>query len=226
MTGSKDAYHGEGNESFLGPFLFFLYGLFNRGSIRRLICKWVIKLEKDEYFSITIRRIFSTYHNIHVGLYSGRGCFVQGNYKPGTRIGRYSSIYRSALAFNANHPMNTKSTHALFYNPKFGNTEEDLLTRTQLTIGNDVWIGAGAIILSGVSSIGDGAIIGAGTVLHQDVPPYAVVVGNPGRVVRFRFSPEIVRELLEEKWWEKPFAELQPELAVFQKPLEGAEQIR
>jgi len=226
MACRKEVPFKEGNESFFGPSLFFLYGIFKRISIRKTICKLVIKLEKDEYFSVTIRRIFSVYHDIHVGMYSGRGSFVHGNYKPGTRVGRYSSIYRTALAFNANHPMNTKSTHALFYNPKFGHTEEDLLTRNQLTIGNDVWIGAGAIILSGVSSIGDGAIIGAGTVLHQDVPPYAVVVGNPGRVVRYRFSQEVIQTLLEEKWWEKSILELQPEMVAFQEPLEDADQIR
>ena len=122
--------------------------------------------------------------------------------------------------------MNLKSTHPLFYNPFLGYAEKDLLTRTELTIGNDVWIGHNAILLSGVSSIGDGAIIGAGAVVHQDVPPYAVMVGNPARVIRYRFSEETIGKLLEEKWWEKSFDELKPEFGIFQKPLEGKGSVR
>jgi virginiamycin A acetyltransferase len=217
----------EGKESRIwGPVLFYLYGIFKRGSIRRLLAKIVLKLEDGEIFSITIRRIFAKYHDVHVGMYSGRGCFIDGNFKPGTQIGRYTAIYSTVIAFNANHPMNTKSTHALFYNPRLKYVKKDLLTRTQLTIGNDVWIGHNAIILSEVSSIGDGAIIGAGTVVHQDVPSYAIVVGNPGRIVRYRFSQAIIQDLLEEKWWEKSFDELLPEIKSLQVPLDGTDQIR
>ncbi len=217
----------EGIESkFWGAILFFLYGIFIRRSIRTLIATIVLKLEDDPIYSVTIRRIFATYHDIHVGMYSGRGCFVAGNFRPGTRIGRYAAVYSTVVGFDANHPMNTKSTHALFYNPKLGYAKKDLLSRTKLTIGNDVWIGHNAIILSTVSSIGDGAIIGAGTVLHQDVPPYAVVVGNPGRIVRYRFSPETIEKLLEEKWWDKSFEELLPQIETFQKPLDGGDRIR
>jgi len=216
----------EGEESHWGPILLFLYGFFKRRSIRNLISKVVLKLEGGEYYSATIRRIFSTFHDIEVGMYTGRGCFVYGNYKPGTRFGRYSAVYKTAVAFNANHPMNTKSTHALFYNPHLKYAQDDLLTRTNLTIGNDVWIGHNAAILSTVSSIGDGAIIGAGAMVHQDVPPYAVVVGNPGRIVRYRFSQETIQKLVEEKWWEKSFEELLPEIESFQRPLEGGDQIR
>jgi virginiamycin A acetyltransferase len=227
MSLNKQGSIKEGKESrFWGPVMFYLYGLFTRASIRRLIIKIVLKLERNEIYSQTLRLIFSKYHDIQVGMYSGRGCFVHGNFKPGTRIGRYTAIYRTVIAFNANHPMNTKSTHALFYNPGFKYAEEDLLTRTQLNIGNDVWIGHNAIILSGVSSIGDGAIIGAGTVVYQDVPPYAVVVGNPGRIVRYRFSQELIQKLLEEKWWNKSFDELLPEIKSFQIPLDGSDQIR
>ena len=70
----------------------------------------------------------------------------------------------------------------------------------QCHIGNDVWIGEGARILSGVS-IGDGAIIGAGTVVSKNVPDYAVVVGNPGRVVKYRFTKKKIKFLQNLKWW-------------------------
>ena len=77
-------------------------------------------------------------------------------------------------------------------------------------IGNDIWIGANALILPNVRRIGDGAVIAAGAVVNKDVPPYAIVVGNPARIVRFRFPPDVIEELLSERWWEKPIEELKP----------------
>jgi acetyltransferase-like isoleucine patch superfamily enzyme len=70
----------------------------------------------------------------------------------------------------------------------------------RVTIGNDVWTGAGAIIRKGVT-IGDGAIIGAGALVTKDVPAYAIVIGSPARVLRFRFPPEDIDYLLKIKWW-------------------------
>ena len=71
-----------------------------------------------------------------------------------------------------------------------------------ISVGNDVWIGDSAVILSGVT-IGDGAVIGAYSVVARDVAPYSIVVGNPARVVRNRFSAEDVDFLLRTKWWDK-----------------------
>ena len=76
-------------------------------------------------------------------------------------------------------------------------------TTGDVTIGNDVWIGKGACILSGVS-IGDGAVIGAEAVVTKSVPPYAVVVGNPARIVKFRFDEETIKKLLAIAWWDWP----------------------
>ncbi|UVK41668.1 CatB-related O-acetyltransferase [Mesorhizobium sp. AR10] len=72
--------------------------------------------------------------------------------------------------------------------------------RAGVNIGNDVWIGSRAIILPGVD-IGHGAVIGAGAVVARDVPPYAVVVGNPARIVRYRFAEETISILLAIRWW-------------------------
>jgi len=217
----------EGTECrFLGPFLYHLYGIFKRQSIRSIIRKLVLKFERGDMYSVTIRRIFSKYHGIDVGMYSCKGMFIPGNFKQGTRIGRHCSIYVTACAFNANHPMNTKSTHALFYNPLLGHTESDSLTRTRLTIGSDVFIGHNAIILPTVASIGHGAIIGAGAVVNKDVPPYSVVVGNPARIVRYRFTQPTIDSLLAERWWHEPFDKIKEKFQEFQKPLEGEEIIR
>jgi len=73
-------------------------------------------------------------------------------------------------------------------------------SKGDVVIGNDVWIGTEAFILSGVK-IGDGAVIGARTVVTKDVPPYAIVAGNPARVVKMRFDDETVARLLAIQWW-------------------------
>ncbi len=70
----------------------------------------------------------------------------------------------------------------------------------KITIGNDVWIGRNATLL-GEITIGDGAIIGAFSVVAKDIPPYAVVVGNPCVIKRYRFTPEQIESLLKIKWW-------------------------
>jgi carbonic anhydrase/acetyltransferase-like protein (isoleucine patch superfamily) len=75
------------------------------------------------------------------------------------------------------------------------------LSKGDVIIGNDVWIGIGVLILSGVK-IGDGAIIGANTVVRSKVPPYAIVIGNPGKIVGYRFSEEKIKLLLEMRWWD------------------------
>jgi hypothetical protein len=66
-----------------------------------------------------------------------------------------------------------------------------------------------------VRQIGHGAVVAAGAVVSNDVPPYAVVVGNPARVVRYRFPPAIIQRLLAEKWWERSIEELLPDLAEY-----------
>lgn len=74
-------------------------------------------------------------------------------------------------------------------------------SKGDVTVGNDVWIGHQAIILSGVT-IGDGAVIGARAVVARDVEPYSIVAGNPARLVRYRFPPDVIAELLKLRWWD------------------------
>jgi len=216
----------EGKEIWLlSDLLFFLYRFCGK-SLRKLVIKILWRLEGSGLYSLTLRRIASVYHKVDVGMYTRGPLKNPWNFNPNTKIGRYCSIFANAVSFGANHPMNTRSTHALFYNPVLGYSPKDILTRTHLTIGNDVFIGSNAIITSSCSSIGDGAVIGVGTVVSQDIPPYAVVVGNPGRVVRYRFSNDTIQQLLNSKWWDKSLDELLPEFESFRQPLEGEERIR
>src|SRR5258708_15431344 len=73
-------------------------------------------------------------------------------------------------------------------------------SKGDVIIGNDVWLAYGATILSGVK-INDGAVVAAGAVVSKDVPAYAVVAGNPAKVVKYRFSPETIEKLLKIQWW-------------------------
>jgi hypothetical protein len=153
-------------------------------------------------------------------MYTHGGCFVPGQVHPFTTIGRYCSIAGTVRIINRNHPLDFKSTHAMFCISRFKFCDKDLVGYTPLNIGNDVWIGHNAIITPNVRKIGDGAVIAAGAVVNKDAPPYAVIVGNPARIVRYRFPQEIIDELLASKWWEKDIEELKSNIKEFQQPYE------
>jgi hypothetical protein len=153
-------------------------------------------------------------------MYTHGGCFELGSVDPGTTIGRYCSVANGIRILNRDHPMNFKSMHAFFFNPCLKYCHKYLTEHTPLKIGNDVWIGAHAVILRNVTEIADGAVIGAGAIITKNVPPYAVVIGNPARVVRYRFQQETIDELLASRWWEKDIEELIPCIDEFQRPYE------
>ncbi len=120
-------------------------------------------------------------------------------------IGRFSSIGPFFLCGYGVHPTNFISTSPAFYSTRrqcgISFTEQDQFEEQKQTIiGNDVWIGAKVFVRDGVR-IGDGALIAAGAVVTADVPDYAMVGGVPAKLIRYRFPEEIVRELLEIKWW-------------------------
>lgn len=207
---------------FITNVLYRLYGL-NRRTLCAFIRKQITRMEGGEFYSITLRRIFRDHHHVDIGLYSHGGCFTPYAFDKHTRIGRYCSIAQGVRGMNRNHPMDFKSTHAFFFNPNLGYCAEDRNAHTPLDVGNDVWIGAQALIMPHVRKIGDGAVVAAGAVVNKDVPPYAVVVGNPARVVRFRFPKEIIEQLLASRWWEKPIIEL--DVAEFNRPfVQGTEE--
>lgn len=127
----------------------------------------------------------------------GKGCFL--------RIGNFCSISSNVtVLLNSEHRLDWISTYPFpaFYNkwPKAKNIRGQAINKGDVIIGNDVWIGCNAIILSGVK-IMDGAVIGAGSVVTKDVEPYTIVAGNPAKVIRKRFDDKIIKNLLEIKWW-------------------------
>jgi len=144
-------------------------------------------------------------------------------------IGRYCSFGESVQVGRGGHPTEWMSTSPFFYcygsrmfnlghgfeaaaeyhaytpehqapmaNPT-PRSMPDILLRTY--IGHDVWIGHGALLAQGIT-VGDGAVIGAGAVVTKHVPPYAIVGGNPARVIRMRFPDAVIERLLASRWWE------------------------
>ena len=100
-----------------------------------------------------------------------------------------------------------------------GDSDADTHRKGPVRIGNDVWVGAKATILSGVT-IGDGAVVAAGAVVVDDVPPYAIVGGVPARVLKFRFSPDVVAQLLAIRWWDWPEVEVRAHMDLFYADVE------
>ena len=127
-------------------------------------------------------------------------------------IGKFCAIARGVefVMNGANHMLDCLSTYPFEIIDEFKGLARPFANRGNrgdTVIGNDVWIGQNATILPGVH-IGDGAIVGANAVVSKDVPAYAVVVGNPAVVKKYRFDEETIKLLLELKWWDKPVEEI------------------
>lgn len=121
-----------------------------------------------------------------------------------TEIGNFCSIGSNCVIGPANHPLNWVSTSSVFHKGKnilkrnFATHEFN--PNRQTRIGNDVWIATNVIIVNGLR-IGDGAVIGAGSVVTKDVEPYTIVVGSPARPIRKRFDEKTINVLLKVEWW-------------------------
>lgn len=136
-------------------------------------------------------------------------------------VGAFCSIAGGVVVGGARHPMEYVSTSPVFLahrdsvTTKFSRHPYRWTART--TIGNDVWIGEKCLIKAGVT-IGHGAVVGMGSVVTKDVPPYAIVAGNPARLIRIRFQPNVVEALLKLEWWNLPDEELRRLAPLFPDP--------
>lgn len=169
--------------------VFYNFKLRNKVVIRSLDISLKCKLG----INITIHKHTSVdaYSEIGSYTYIGKNCNITK-----TSIGRYCSIANNVSIGQGEHNLNQISTNSIFYEKGY-----EFLTRKSCVIENDVWIGTDVVILRGVT-IGTGAVIGANAVVTKDVPPFAVVVGTPSKVIKYRFNEGKIFKILKSKWWE------------------------
>jgi acetyltransferase-like isoleucine patch superfamily enzyme len=207
---APDAAASELGQSLAAPLLITVYKIL-RGPgtsfFRRLIARVLLALEGGQMRSSSLRRIMAEVHGVEIGTHS-YGCFDPVRFPPGIRVGRYVSVGPNVAAYRRNHPMDRLSLHPYFYRPELGAGDGADVETASLEIGAGSWLGANAIILPGCRRIGRGAVVAAGAVLARDVPDYAVVGGNPARLIRYRFSAEGIADADATRWWLRSFDEL------------------
>lgn len=138
-------------------------------------------------------------------------------------IGKFCSIAAMTRINPGNHPIWRASQSHFTYRAScyfLGEPDEDSFfdwrRNHPVTVGHDVWIGHGAIVLPG-RTVGNGAVIAAGAVVTKDVPPYAIVAGNPARVIRQRFCDRVAERLQRLVWWDWSHERLRAALPDFRK---------
>ena len=130
-----------------------------------------------------------------------------------TTIGKFCSIAAHTRINPGNHPLDrVMLSHVSYRSSAYGLGPDDPALfnwrrSKPVTLGHDVWVGHGATILAGLT-IGTGAAIGAGTIVTKNVPPFAIVAGNPGRILRYRFDDPIIEALHRIAWWDWPHAQI------------------
>jgi acetyltransferase-like isoleucine patch superfamily enzyme len=163
---------------------------------------------------VFLNRLSQIGPDVVVGKYFGmnENCFVAR-----TTVGAYCAIGARTAINPFNHPVDWLSIHEFQYHPRSFDWVPEYndfvrLKRTpdmfqHVTIGNDVWTGHNVNILPGVS-VGDGVVIGAGSVVTKDVPPFSIVAGAPATMRRMRFSDRVIERLLRLRWWDLELSEL------------------
>ncbi len=160
----------------------------------------IVNCNLGEHVRVDRRNYFQ---NTSIGKHTYTGCDTRIY---NATLGKFCSISWHVTIGGGEHKIDRITTHDFLYNPNSNFNifkTEDWHNRYEkkVEIGNDVWIGAGSVILRGVM-IGDGAVVGANSVITKDIPPYAVVAGNPGRIIKFRFSDDIIDRIIKLNWWD------------------------
>ncbi|WP_458700068.1 DapH/DapD/GlmU-related protein [Sulfurospirillum sp. 1307] len=123
-----------------------------------------------------------------------------------SKIGKFVNIASYVRLNPGQHPKEWVCQHHMLYRKEmygFGLDDEEFFNHRrekQVLVGHDVWIGHNVTVMGGVT-IGNGAVIGSGAIVTKDIPAYAIVVGNPAKIIKFRFNSEIIDKLQEIQWW-------------------------
>lgn len=206
--------------NFLVIILAFIYKIRNE-KLRTMLRSIIAKLEGGQAWSETLRKLEKQYYGVEIGIGTYGPCFNPEKTWTGygnLKIGKYCSFASDVCIYSRNHPYWNPSTSPLFYNTNFisGVSGQYQIPYKELEIGNDVWIGQYGIILPSVRRIGDGAVIGAGSIVTKDVPDYAIVAGNPAKVIKYRFDEETIEYLKEIKWWDWDLEFIKENISHFQ----------
>ena len=121
----------------------------------------------------------------------------------GVEIGAFCSIARNVTIQEYDHPTDRCATSYVLEHVFGDQSAGEAVSKGPIVIGNDVWVATQCVILSG-ARIGTGAIIGANSVVTSTIPPYAIAVGSPARVIKYRFPEPIIERLLATAWWDWP----------------------
>jgi len=213
------------------PLAFLFQGASRCRRIRSHAIRAICTIEGGQMWSATYRKLMRRYYGVEIGMHSYGPSLCPGGLPEGTRIGNYCSLAAGITVFRRNHPTSRISQHPFFFNSAVGLIEEDTIDAVRdhpLVVEADAWIGANVIITPRCRSIGLGAVVGAAAVVTKDIPPFAIVAGNPARRIGDRFSVEIQHVLAESRWWEYPIDRLVPFLPLFlaDATIENAQQLR
>ena len=138
------------------------------------------------------------------------------------RVGNYCSIGPEVKVGQMDHDLHCVSTSTKIFGPAHGITDHPGF-REPAVIDHDVWLGANVVVRQGVH-IGTGAVVGAGSVVTSDIPPYAIAVGAPAKVIKYRFPESTISMLLKSKWWELDHKEAVQRCKELQKQIDGDNQ--
>lgn len=145
---------------------------------------------------------FNKINNSTLGMFSYTGSNTR---LQNCKIGNYTSISWNVTIGPPEHKLDEITTHTFSYDPVWDVVDNELYDQFSkpCEVGHDVWIGANVVILRG-AKVGTGAIIGAGAVVTKDIPDYAIAVGVPARVIKYRFPRDVIKHITRSKWWEYP----------------------
>lgn len=194
----------------------------NRHGVKSII--WNSNIHVDKMGEGCFIENINAYGNIELGRFvsiSGPGTILHA-VKNKIYIGSFSSIAQNVSIQEFNHNINCATTFAIQRNLYHKPFQKDVISKGNIVLEEDVWIGSNAVILSGVR-IGRGSIIGAGSIITKSIPRYSIVVGNPGKRVKQRFDNEICNLLEELQWWKWPTDKILQSRDFFQIPLNQPE---